>query len=134
MIESDATISLLRQAARAARENAHCPYSQFAVGAAVLAGDGVIYRGANIENASYGLTICAERAAIFAAVSAGAGTIKAIALVTSSHDVSRPCGACRQVIAEFSSTDSPTVVITESVDGAFEIETIEQLLPHRFNL
>ncbi len=89
----------LVSAARAAREKAYAPYSRYQVGAAVQTVEGRVFTGCNIENASYGLSICAERTAIFAAVAAGAREITAVALVTA--DGGTPCGACRQVLAEF---------------------------------
>ena len=100
-LPNDAKWKTLAAKARAAAANAHCPYSKFAVGAAVLTADGAIASGCNIENASYGLTICAERAAVFRAVVEGAEAIVAVALYTPTAEPSTPCGACRQVIAEF---------------------------------
>src|SRR3989339_2003062 len=91
----------LVEAAIKYRENAYAPYSNFLVGAAVQGDSGKIYGGCNVENASYGMTICAERVAITKAVSEGETGIKKIAIVTSSDEVSFPCGACRQVLAEF---------------------------------
>src|SRR5436309_1054212 len=96
----------LLQAAREASRRAYCPYSNFHVGAAVLAG-GKIFTGANVENASYGLTVCAERTAVFAATLAGAGRIEAVAVACvdaadgADPALRMPCGACRQVLAEF---------------------------------
>ena len=81
------------------RENAYSPYSHFAVGAALLCEDGTLYEGCNIENASYGLTNCAERTAIFKAVSEGHVTFKALAVVADTEGPCAPCGACRQVVA-----------------------------------
>jgi cytidine deaminase len=127
-------IQSLRAAARQARESAFCPYSDFAVGAAVMCADGEIHRGCNVENASYGLTMCAERCAIFSAVAAGRTEFAALALVTSAAEISRPCGACRQVIAQFSSPGAPITVISESISGEYVVETIEQLLPSAFTL
>ncbi|MDD6172825.1 MAG: cytidine deaminase [Elusimicrobia bacterium] len=100
---------LLTNAAEAMR-NSYSPYSKFKVGAALLTKSGKIYKGTNIENASYGLTICAERSAIFSAVTAGEREFEALAIVFSQKDLgplSTPCGACRQVMAEFSSPDMP---------------------------
>ena len=89
------------QAAIDVRQRAHAKYSQFLVGAAILAADGRIYAGCNVENASYGLTICAERAAVAAAVSAGVRRIRRAVVVTDSDPPAAPCGACRQVLSEF---------------------------------
>lgn len=97
----DATWSELEIAAREASESAYCPYSRFRVGAAVLTDDGLIVRGCNVENASYGLTICAERNAIFQAVAAGKRVVIAIVVFTPTDRPTAPCGACRQVIFEF---------------------------------
>lgn len=88
-------------AARDVRRHAYVEASGFAVGAAVLAADGRVFVGCNVENASYGLTICAERAAVCAAVAAGARQLVAVAVATDLEDPARPCGACRQVLAEF---------------------------------
>ena len=112
---------------------AHCPYSHFRVGAAVLA-DGQVFRGCNVENASFGLTICAERAAIFAAVAAGCKRLAAVAIscpdAPSTGGISRhmPCGACRQVMAEFG--DDDTRVLVEGI-GEFRLG---ELLKHPFRL
>ena len=123
----------LLQAAREAARAAHCPYSRFHVGASVLA-EGRIFPGCNVENASYGLTICAERVAIFNAVSAGCRRLQAIAVScpdaapTSPQSYRMPCGACRQVIAEFASED--LVVIIDDVGDVL----LQELLPHPFQL
>jgi cytidine deaminase len=94
----------LKSAATAASKNAYCPYSRFPVGAAVLTEDGLIFSGCNVENASYGLTICAERNAVFQAVAAGSPRLVAVAIFTPTSTPSAPCGACRQVLNEFGST------------------------------
>ena len=95
------TPSALVAAARRARRRAYAPYSRYPVGAAVLAADGTVLTGANIENASYGLSMCAERVAIFAAAAAGHRRVRAVAVATGSPKPASPCGACRQVMVEF---------------------------------
>jgi cytidine deaminase len=123
---------LIRSAA-SARAHAYCPYSRFAVGAAVLAGSGRIYAGANVENASYGLTICAERAAVFAAASAGERVLRAVALVTDTPQPVPPCGACRQVLAELA-PDQDLEVISATVAGGRARWRLRELLPYSFTL
>ncbi len=120
----------LIDAARKARENAYSPYSGVKIGAAVLTSDGSVYTGANIENASYGLSCCAERTAMFKAVSGGAGKILAIAVVGKSEQFTRPCGACRQVMVEF---NPAMTVMMRGVDGFAEDAVAESLLPTHFN-
>ncbi len=116
-------------AARDAAGRAYAPYSQFRVGAAVVDGDGRVYTGANVENASYGLTICAERVAIFAAVSAGAREIVEIAVFTQADPPASPCGACRQVLREF----GPRARVTLANDRGRRVETdVAALLPMSF--
>ena len=120
--------------AREAQASAYAPYSNFSVGAAVLLSDGTIYRGCNVENASFGLTICAERAAVFNAIADGRMDIAAVAVVTSAPRLCKPCGACRQVIAEFSQADNPIIVVTACAGGETTTETITDLLPDTFTL
>lgn len=112
-----------------ARENAYSPYSHFAVGAALLCEDGTLFEGCNIENASYGLTNCAERTAIFKAVSEGHTKFKALAVVADTEGPCAPCGACRQVMAEF----KISLIIMGNLMGNIKIVTIEELLPFSFS-
>ncbi|MFK7741213.1 MAG: cytidine deaminase [Planctomycetota bacterium] len=119
----------LLDAARAVRSNAYAKASGFLVGAAIRSDDGRLFDGCNVENASYGLTICAERAAICAAVAAGARRIVAVAVVTDLDDPARPCGACRQVLAEFGA--SMRVVLGGRGDRVVDT-TLDRLLPEPF--
>jgi cytidine deaminase len=122
-------IAALRAAAREASPKAYAPYSHFHVGAAVMADDGRIFASANVENASYGLSSCAERNAIFAAVHAGARRIVAVAIHTPTEKPTPPCGACRQVIFEF----GPEAVIVSACDGGdAERWSMASLLPGAF--
>jgi cytidine deaminase len=117
-------------AAREAAKEAYAPYSGFSVGAAVLTGDGRVYSGCNVENVSYGLTICAERTALVKAVSEGHRDIRAVAIYAGTEQYCSPCGACRQVIAEF----GPHItVIQANKHGKYVTSTIEELLPGGFN-
>jgi homotetrameric cytidine deaminase len=120
----------LRAAARAARPAAYAPYSHFTVGAAVETADGRRFTGANVENASYGLTICAERTAVFAAVLAGAQPIVAVAVSGPDGVTTPPCGACRQVLAEFGAPDVPLTYAR--ADGGWTDTTLGELLPAAF--
>jgi cytidine deaminase len=116
-------------AALAVRLRAHAPYSEFLVGAAVLVETGEVFAGCNVENASYGLTICAERSAVVQAVAAGKSRLVALA-VASKGGVS-PCGACRQVLAEFAD-DLPVLLIDAENPGNVLQLFLRDLLPHRF--
>ncbi|MBL7183166.1 MAG: cytidine deaminase [Anaerolineae bacterium] len=111
-----------------AREKAHVPYSHFAVGAALLARSGRIYTGCNVENASYGLSICAERVAVFKAVSEGERDFEAIAVVTGKGVT--PCGACRQVLLEFG--EDIQVIVADDA-GRYRVFDLQELLPEAFN-
>ena len=122
-------IQKLMDCAIKARENAYSPYSHFAVGAALLCEDGTLYEGCNIENASYGLTNCAERTAVFKAVSEGHIKFKALAVVADTEGPCAPCGACRQVMAEF----KIPLIIMGNLMGNIKIVTIEELLPFSFS-
>lgn len=119
----------LEKAARQAAKASYSPYSKFRVGAAILAGSGKVYRGTNVENASYGLCNCAERTAIFTAIAAGERTVRAVAVYTPAQQAASPCGACRQVINEF----GPAALVISVCDGRERIETtLDQLLPDAF--
>lgn len=132
MISAD-EFDRLVDAARTAITNAYAPYSKFDVGAAILAESGVIYNGCNVENASYGLSICAERTAAFKAVSCGERTIRAIAIATSSGESAYPCGACRQALSEFVPADGDVDVYIVS-DTGVEKHLLSELLPFAFKL
>ena len=129
----DATIRRLLEVARDAAARAYAPYSSFPVGAAVLTGDDTIVPGANIENASYGLTVCGERAAVFRAVADGHREIRAVAVSAPKAPGTTPCGACRQVLDEFRSIDTDTIVIVDNGEGeSANIVTLTELLPRSF--
>lgn len=117
-------------AARAARENAHAPYSNFRVGAALRASSGRVYTGCNIENATYGLTVCAERVAIFKALSEGERGFDAIAVVAHTDVLTPPCGACRQIIWEFC---GDVEIILANLKGAVEVHRAAALFPRPFD-
>jgi cytidine deaminase len=120
----------LISAAKQARENAHAPYSNFRVGAALRATSGRIFAGCNVENATYGLTVCAERVAIFKAISEGERGFNAISVVTDTDTPTPPCGACRQLIWEFCG-DVP--VILANLKGKTEIIQMKDLFPKPFD-
>jgi cytidine deaminase len=125
---SPETINRLVEAASEVRQKAHAPYSKFAVGAAVLDANGRVHVGCNVENASYGLSVCAERHAVAAAVAAGAGKIDALAVVTATEPPSSPCGACRQVLVEF----GDFTVILANTAGERVVTRVSELLPGAF--
>ena len=114
-----------------AKENAYAPYSNFKVGSAILTADGSVYSGCNIENASLGATNCAERTAIFKAVSEGHKEIKSIAVVGDINNYTFPCGICRQVINEFAAVDIKIIVAKD--ENEYLVKTMEEILPGAFS-
>ncbi len=114
--------------ARRARERAYAPYSTFAVGAAIVAEDGSVFEGVNVENASYGLAICAERSAAVSAVSAGHRKLQAIAIAGPESAVTAPCGACRQFLSEF----NPQLTVAYTTPAGVTVTTLDRLLPDAF--
>jgi cytidine deaminase len=119
----------LAKAARDIKRNAFSPFSKFKVGAAILTEDGTIFSGCNIENSSYGLTICAERVAIFNAVSSGASKFTAIAIVSDDPDFTPPCGACRQVLLELAGNIDFVMMDSKN---RYKIMKLTSLLPFAF--
>lgn len=130
-------INTLLDAAQAARENSYSPYSKFKVGAAVLTDDGTIFSGTNVENSSYGLSVCAERNALYAAVGAGYRRIKALALITQKvkgQKFNSPCGACRQVMSEFLAPDTPIyIAVLDGKKRTVYPKTFKELMPFPFD-
>ncbi len=126
----DAVWEELAQAAITVRERAYAPYSKFAVGAALLAADGQVFSGCNVENATYGATSCAERTAYGTAVANGVHEFVALCVVTDVEEPAAPCGICRQVISEFSA-DLPIMML--AVNGSRTFAMLDELLPHRFS-
>ncbi len=120
----------LFEAAKKVRERAHAPYSRFPVGAAVLYADGQVVSGCNVENSSYGLSVCAERGALAAGVSQGRGKPVAIAIVVDTPSPCPPCGMCRQVMLEFAPKEMP--VRSRNLKGDEARYTLGELLPHAF--
>lgn len=127
----DFPVEKLIKAAMAAREKAYAPYSKFRVGAALLTRDGRYYTGCNIENASYSLTCCAERVALFKAVSSGERDFEAIAVTAETEEYCTPCGACRQALAEFG---GDIIVFMANKEGDYLEQTVAELLPGAFKL
>ncbi|MDF9832783.1 cytidine deaminase [Ereboglobus sp. PH5-5] len=124
-----ATVQRLKKLARAAAKKSHSPYSGFPVGAAILAGSGKTYTGANVENASYGLCNCAERTAIFTAVAGGEREVRCVVVYTPTKTAASPCGACRQVINEF----GPQARVISICDSDDLLDTtLDILLPRAF--
>ncbi len=120
----------LVSAARKVKRNAYAPYSHFFVGAALLASDGKVYVGCNVENNSFGMTMCAERTAFFKAVSDGVRSFKAIAIVSDDPGHTMPCGACRQVMHELAG-DELDIVTADRADH-IQVVRLKDLLPHPF--
>jgi cytidine deaminase len=125
------SIEELVELARQARQSARAPYSNFKVGAAVESLDGSVFTGCNIENSSYGLTLCAERVAIVKAVSEGAKDFARIAVIADTHSPIPPCGACRQVILELCGGE--ICVVMANLRGQIETRTLGELLPSPFD-
>ena len=123
----------LMDLAKEAAKNSYSPFSRFAVGAAVYAASGKIYKGCNVENSSFGLTICAERCAIFKAVSEGEREILAVAIYSPNADDCNPCGACRQVMYEFQDEENGVEIITENM-GELIVRNLSEYLPYGFKI
>ena len=122
-------INDLLEAAKNVRKNAYAPYSGFHVGAALLTENGDIYRGCNVENASLGLTTCAERTAVYSAIADGNRSFKAIAVISDLSRPVAPCGACRQILFEF----APDIwVINANLEGSYKVFRLSDLLPEAF--
>jgi cytidine deaminase len=126
----DPADTALVEAARAARLHAHAPFSRFQVGAALLGADGRVFTGCNVENASYGLTVCAERVAVFKAVSEGCRSFTRIAVVADTDEAMPPCGACRQILWEFG---GDLQVILANLTDTKAVYRMRDLLPYPFD-
>lgn len=124
------TYDELAKLAIEAKNKAYAPYSDFRVGAALVTSSGKVFTGVNIENASFGATNCAERTAVFKAVSEGEKEIAALAVAGDSSEITYPCGICRQVLAEFGKED--TKIICCDNNGKYKIYSLEELLPQAF--
>ena len=112
------------------KQNAYAPYSNFHVGAALIGNSGKVYTGVNVENSSYGATICAERTAILKAISEGERNIKILAIASDSEDYTYPCGICRQVILEFA--DENLVILCSNNKGEYKVFNLNEFLPNAF--
>jgi len=123
-------LNQLLEIAIEARKKSYSPYSKFAVGAAVLTKDGKVYTGCNVENAAYGMTVCAETVAVAKAVSEGSQDIAVVAVVADTEDVCRPCGSCRQFILEFG---NEIVIVMGNLKGDKDIKNIKELIPLGFS-
>jgi cytidine deaminase len=128
---ADTEARQLLEVARDFARRAYVPYSAFPVGAAVLADDGSIIGGVNVENASYGLTVCGERVAMFTAAAAGHRTFRAVAVSAPRRAGTTPCGACRQVMNEFKPAEGDLIVVLDGADGPIQVP-LGALLPHAF--
>lgn len=117
--------------AREVRERAYAPYSGFRVGAVVETSDGRTFTGCNIENSSYGLSLCAERVAVFKAISEGYLDLRRVAVIADAHSPVRPCGACRQVLSDILGADAE--VVMANLQGAIEVKRVRDLLPTPFD-
>ena len=124
---------LLMDKAKQASKMSYSPFSRFAVGASVLAKSGKIYTGCNVENSSFGMTICAERCAIFKAISEGERCIEAVAIYSPNADDCNPCGACRQVMFEFQDDGNDIEIITENL-GELIVRKLSEYLPYGFKI
>jgi cytidine deaminase len=132
MVQMQTSIKELIDRAEEAREKAYAPYSGFHVGAALLCDDGSVYTGCNVENASYGATVCAERTALLKAVSDGKRAFTQMVIISDSTDYVSPCGICRQVLSEFCSGEFAVIMCRK--DRAYRVMTLEQLFLHGFSL
>ncbi|MFW6237767.1 MAG: cytidine deaminase [Halanaerobiales bacterium] len=128
----DKTLQRMKEIARMVKEKAYVPYSHFSLGAALLTAGNNIYGGCNIENASYGLTICAERAAIFKAITAGERDFLALLLLSDMEEPVTPCGACRQVLAEFDPEGNMKIILCSQGEKEIQL-SLEELFPLSFN-
>ena len=125
------TVDEMIELAKEARHFAHAPYSNFSVGATLLSSDGRVFTGCNVENSTYGLSMCAERVAIFKAISEGVTAIARVVVVTDHENIAPPCGCCRQMIWEFSMDE--TEVVLSNLSGDVRTYRITELLPEAFD-